>query len=45
MKKEKYERTELEVIKFTTEDVILTSNPDDEYEGENPLGFIQPPMI
>ena len=25
MKKEKYERTELEVIKFQTEDVIMTS--------------------
>ncbi len=35
MKKEKYERTELEVIEFETKDVILTSgvNPD-EYEGE-----------
>ena len=27
MKKEKYERTELEVIKFPAEDVIMTSNP------------------
>ena len=36
MNKEKYEHTELEVIKFQTEDVIATStgNPDDEYEGE-----------
>ena len=36
MKKEKYERTELEFIEFETKDVILTSgvNPDDEYEGE-----------
>ena len=36
MPKEKYERTELEVIEFETKDVILTSgvNPDDEYEGE-----------
>lgn len=36
MKKEKYERTELDVIEFETKDVILTSdvNPDDEYEGE-----------
>ena len=36
MNKEKYERTEMEVIKFQAEDVILTSgvNPDDEYEGE-----------
>ena len=45
MMKEKYERTEFEVIRFTSEDVIMTSNPDDEYEGENPLGFIKPPMI
>ena len=42
MNKEKYERTELEVIKFKTADVIMTSNPDDEYEGENPLGVIKP---
>ena len=32
MKKEKYERTELEVIKFQTEDVIMTSGP--EYEDD-----------
>lgn len=37
MKKEKYERTELDVIKFQTEDVILTSGDpfdedSDEYE-------------
>ena len=25
---EKYERTELEIIKFHTEDVITTSNPE-----------------
>ena len=37
MKKEKYERTELEVIAFTTEDVIMTSGLDnDDYEGWNP---------
>ena len=36
MKKERYEHTELEVIRFKTEDVIVTSNPDDEYEGEMP---------
>lgn len=45
MNKEKYEHTELEVIEFGTADVILTSNPDDEYEGENPLRLIQPPFI
>ena len=28
MKKEKYERTELEVIEFRTEDVIMTSGMD-----------------
>jgi len=35
MIKEKYERTELEIIKFQTEDVICTSNityEDDETE-------------
>lgn len=36
MSKEKYERTELDIIKFQTEDVIMTSGPDDEYEGWNP---------
>ena len=37
MKKESYERTELELIKFRTEDVITTSDSDpDEYEGEMP---------
>ena len=37
MNKEKYERTELEVIRFETEDIIMTSNFDpDEYE-DNPL--------
>lgn len=34
---EQYERTELEIIKFTTEDTIITSEPDgiprDPYEG------------
>ena len=36
MNKEAYERTELDVIWFRTEDVIVTSgeNPDDAYEGE-----------
>lgn len=33
MTKEAYERTDLEVIPFTTEDVITTSGLD-EYEGE-----------
>ena len=33
MNKEKYERTELEVTRFETEDVIMTSGVDyDEYE-------------
>lgn len=38
MEKEIYQRTELEIIKFQTEDVIMTSNlnPDDAYEGEMP---------
>ena len=36
MKKEKYERTELEIIKFQTEDVIMTSSIDYE-EDELPL--------
>lgn len=43
MKKEKYEPTELEIIKFQTEDAIMTSNPDDEYEG--PKVMIHPPLI
>ena len=37
MKKEKYERTELEIIKFRTEDVITTSSID--YE-EDELPFV-----
>ena len=37
MKKEKYERTELEVIAFETEDVIMTSNID--YEDDE-LPFV-----
>ena len=35
MKKEKYERSELEVIRFRTEDILNISDPD-EYEGEMP---------
>lgn len=35
MAKEKYERTELEIFRFQTEDVICTSGLD-EYEGWNP---------
>lgn len=35
MSKEKYERTELEIIRFQTEDVTTTSGLD-EYEGWNP---------
>lgn len=30
MNKEKYDRTELEIIKFQTADVIMTSNPESE---------------
>ena len=33
MEKELYECTELEIITFQTDDVITTSDPDDEYEG------------
>lgn len=39
MNKEKYESTELEVIRFQTKDVIMASPdlyPDEEYEGEMP---------
>lgn len=44
MNKEKYERSELEVIEFRTEDVLTTSgNPDDEYEAERAM--IRLPMI
>lgn len=32
--KEFYETTELEIIAFTTEDIITESNPDDQYEGD-----------
>ena len=35
MKKEKYERTALELIRFSTADIICTSAVDD-YEGWNP---------
>lgn len=35
MNKEKYERTEFEVTRFETEDVIMTSGVDyDEYEDD-----------
>lgn len=38
MNKEKYEHTELEIIQFQTEDVIMTSGPldDDDSEYETP---------
>lgn len=38
MEKENYQRTELEIFIFKSEDVITTSNlnPDDVYEGEMP---------
>ena len=32
MEKEKYERTEIDIFKFQTEDVILTSPPKEEDE-------------
>ena len=32
MTKEKYERTELEIFQFKTEDVVATSGEWDEYE-------------
>ena len=32
MKKEKYEQTELEIIRFRTEDVIVTSGGGIDYE-------------
>ena len=32
MKKETYERTDLEIIRFQIEDVIVTSGEDDETE-------------
>ena len=34
MNKEKYERTELEITEFQTEDIIITSFSDDEYEDD-----------
>ena len=39
MNKEKYEPTEIEVIKFKTDDVIQVSDvdPNDEYEGEKAM--------
>ena len=33
--KEKYERTELDIIKFETEDVIMTSGPLDDGEPDD----------
>ena len=37
MVKEKYERTELEIIKFYTEDVIMTSGEIELEEDETPF--------
>ena len=34
--KDKYEKTHIEIIEFTTEDVILTSDRRSLYEGWNP---------
>ena len=37
MQKEFYDRAELDVMRFATEDVITTSNPEpEEYQGEFP---------
>ena len=36
MRKEQYERSELEFIRVRSQDVIMTSGIDDEYEGWNP---------
>ena len=41
MKKEKYERTELEIIQFLTGDVIMTSGEIDLEEDETPFMPIQ----
>lgn len=35
MMKEKYERTKLDIIKFETEDVIMTSGPLDDDEPQD----------
>lgn len=43
MKKEKYERTDLEIIEFRTDDILKYSNPDDEYELER--GVVKLPDI
>ena len=37
MKNEKYERTELDIIEFLTEDVIMTSGGLDYEDDETPL--------
>ena len=39
MLKEKYERSEMEIILFRTEDVISTSGLFNEYEGWNPKDY------
>ncbi len=36
MNKESYENVKLEIIRFTTEDVITTSTDPHQYEGEEP---------
>ena len=41
MKKEQYERTELEIIRFLTGDVIMTSGKIDLEEDETPFMPIQ----
>ena len=43
MNKEKYELSEIEVIGFRTADVLVISNPEDEYEAERTM--IRLPMI
>ena len=42
MKKEKYERTELDIIRFEMEDILSLSNPN-EYELERNNVFLQKP--
>ena len=40
MKKEKYERAELEIIQFQIEDVITTSDPMEKFYEDDELQFV-----
>lgn len=40
VKKEKYERAELEIIQFQTEDVITTSDPMEKFYEDDELQFV-----